>query len=433
MRPAFFCPLQTTGVTVASSRVNDPKPIAPTRTLVIFTGLNLLNYVDRYVFPAVATPLKHDLNIDDEQFGRLATTFMVGYFLTAPFFGYLGDRVSRKWLIAFGVAVWSIGTMLSGMAHGLMAMLIFRVIVGVGEASYGTLSPSWIADLYPSHKRNQALAWFYLAVPVGAAIAFKLGGWMATSYSWRHAFMWAGAPGLLLAVGVLFLREPVRGASEVGGAPVAKPAPGLGGYLRLFTFKPYVLVIVGYIGYTFAMGGFVIWAAQFLERVHHMKLKDADDFFGMTVVVTGFVATLLGGWMAAAWQKRHPAGNAWLLALSAVAAVPLVFAAFSLQDAAAARWALAGAMFFLFLTTGPVNTVILETVPATMRATAMAAAIFAIHLFGDLWSPWIVGVISDRTHDLRTAVLWTLPPAIAFCAFFWCWLAVRMRTAPPPS
>lgn len=419
---------------VASRRVTDAKPNSPTRTLVIFTGLNLLNYIDRYVLPAVATPLKHDLQIDDEQFGRLATTFMLGYFLTAPVFGYLGDRVSRKWLIAFGVAVWSIGTVLGGMAHGFIAMLTFRVIVGVGEASYGTLSPGWIADLYPTEKRNQALAWFYLAVPVGAAIAFKLGGWMATSYSWREAFFWAGAPGLVLAVAVVFLREPLRGASEVGGAAaVAKPSPGLRGYLRLFEFKPYLLLIAGYIGYTFAMGGFVMWAAQFLERVHHMKLKEADDFFGMTIVVTGFTATLLGGWIAAAWQKRSPAGNAWLLASSALTAVPLVFAALWLQDAVAARWAMAAGMFFLFLTTGPVNTVILETVPVTMRATAMAAAIFAIHLFGDLWSPWIIGVISESVQDLRSAVLWTLPPAIAVCAFFWCWLAVCMRTARPPA
>ncbi|MEO6243839.1 MAG: MFS transporter [Opitutaceae bacterium] len=408
--------------------MNDPKPIVPARTLAIFTGLNLLNYVDRYIFPAVATPLKHDLGIDDEQFGRLATTFMIGYFLTAPFFGYLGDRVPRKWLIALGVTIWSVGTIFFGFAHGLIALFALRIMVGVGEASYGTLSPGWIADLYPSGKRNQALAWFYLAMPVGTAIAFKLGGWMATNYDWRLAFMWAGAPGLVLAVAVLFLREPARGASEAESTRESVPdTPGWRVYLRLFGLKTYVLVIAGYVGYTFAMGGFVVWAAQFFERVHGMDLEAADNFFGLSVIITGIFATMLGAWIAAAWQRRSPAGNAWLLALSALAAVPTVFAAFLLDDPAAARVALAVAMFLLFLSTGPVNTVILEVVPVTMRASAMAAAIFAIHFFGDLWSPWIVGVISDRVHDLRSAVLWTLPPAVAVCAFCWCWLALRMR------
>jgi MFS transporter, Spinster family, sphingosine-1-phosphate transporter len=131
--------------------------------------------------------------------------------------------------------------------------------------------------------------------------------------------------------------------------------------------------------------------------------------------------------------EAQPGGQRRLLAISSALAVPTVFAAFLLNDPAAARAALAVAMFLLFLSTGPVNTVILESVPATMRASAMAAAIFAIHLFGDLWSPWIVGAISARTHDLRSAVLWTLPPAIAVCAFFWSWLALRLRAPARPA
>jgi MFS family permease len=324
--------------------------------------------------------------------------------------------------------------MLCGFATGLGMMILFRVIVGFGEASYGTLSPSWIADVYPPEKRNRALAWFFLAVPVGTAIAYKLGGWMATSYSWRSAFLWAGAPGLALAVAVIFLREPARGATEAdGSAATPAPAAGLGAYRALFAYKPYLLVIAGYVGYTFAMGGFVVWAAQFFERAHGMELKAANDFFGISVIVTGILATIIGAWIAAAWQKRSPAGNAWLLAISSALAVPTVFAAFLLNDPAAARAALAVSMFLLFLSTGPVNTVILESVPATMRASAMAAAIFAIHLFGDLWSPWIVGAISARTHDLRSAVLWTLPSAIAVCAFFWGWLALRLRAPVRPA
>src|SRR5204863_1292199 len=110
------------------------------------------------------------LHISDGQVGRIVTTFMLGYFVTSPFFGYLGDRSSRKWLIAGGIFVWSLGTVLTGFAATFAMLLAFRVLVGVGEASYATISPSLISDSYPPQKRNNALTIFYAAIPVGAAL-----------------------------------------------------------------------------------------------------------------------------------------------------------------------------------------------------------------------------------------------------------------------
>ncbi len=400
----------------------------PAVSLVALTALNLLNYVDRYTLPAVASPLQRHFGIDDEHFARLTTAFMLGYFLTSPLFGYFGDRVSRKWLIAAGVVIWSIGTTASGIAGSFGVLICFRVLVGVGEASFGTLSPAWLADLYSPERRNQVLAIFYLAIPIGAAIAFKVGGWMASSHGWQSAFFLVGLPGVVLGLGVLGLQEPLRSSpprEQSTTAPRRKPD-----YTELLQFRPYLLVVAGYVGYTFAMGGFVIWAAPFLERVHGMPLKSADDFFGLAVVGTGLTATLLGGFLAGRWEKSRPGGTAILLSASAIAAVPAVFAAFLVPNLGAAKIALVCSMFLLFLSTGPVNTVIVGSVPATMRASAMAASIFAIHLFGDLWSPWIVGAVSDRMHSLQQAMLWTLPGAVVVCAFFWTWLAIRARRVP---
>ena len=123
--------------------------------------------------------------------------------------------------------------------------------------------------------------------------------------------------------------------------------------------------------------------------------------------------------------RRSPAGYARLLALSALATVPATVAAFAFTQRGPAEAALVAAMFLIFLPTGPLNTLILETVPVAMRASAMAASIFAIHLLGDLWSPTLVGYLSDRLGSLREAVLWTLPAGTALCAGLWTWLAVR--------
>jgi MFS family permease len=405
------------------------KPLWPIATLAALTSLNLLDYLDRQLLAAVLPALQAELRIGDEQAGTIATAFMLGYFLTAPVFGWLGDRLSRIWLIAGGVLVWSLGTLLSGHANAYVSLLLFRVLVGFGEASFGTISPGWIADLFPPVRRNNAITIFYFAIPVGSALGYLMGGYMAVHYGWRSAFLWAGYPGLLMAGTLFLLREPARGASEPASTEPAESATPAGwrSYLTLLKFPGYLLVVAGYTAQTFAMGGFSLWAPTFLYRVHHLALDQAGFFFSASLAATGLVATLAGGFWATRWQRRSGTGYAWVLALSASLAAPVAFAAFSLPDLGQAKVALVVTMFLLFFSTGPVNTLILETVPVAMRASAMAASIFAIHLFGDLWSPKFVGYLSDRWGDLRQAVLWVLPGALIASAVFWCLLVVHTR------
>lgn len=409
------------------ARVPTARPPWPAATLVVLTGLNLCNYLDRYVLPAVLAPIERDFRLTDGQAGILLNAFMLGYFATSPFFGYLGDRLPRKWLVAAGVLVWCAGTILSSCAHGYLSLLCFRLVIGFGEASYGTASPAWIADLYVPARRNLALSVFYLATPVGSALGFIVGGAVAAHFGWRAAFLCAGLPGLALAGALTALREPERGGLDPA-APAAAPATfGLAAFTGLFAYPEYRLVVAGYAAQTFALGAFANWAGPFLQRAHGLSLAAADRFFGLAIVVTGLAATALGGLGASAWQRRSPAGYAWVLALSAAAAIPFSFAAFLCRQLAPAQVCLVGAMFLLFLSTGPVNTLILETVPAARRASAMAVAIFTIHAAGDLWSSSLVGLLSDHFGDLRRAVLWTLPEAIAACAVCWALLVAHQR------
>ena len=402
------------------------RQLSPAWILFILTGLNLFNYLDRYVLSAVLTPLQKDLGLNDGQAGRLVTAFMIGYFVTSPIFGWLGDRGSRKWLIAAGILVWSVGTILTGFAATFALLIAFRVFVGVGEASYATISPSLISDSYAPAKRNNALTIFYGAIPLGAALGTIIGGVIATKWGWRHAFIWAGVPGLLLALVLLPFAEPERGHAD-GKTGEAAKRPAIRDVVKLFCIREYVLVVLGYTAYTFALGAFGIWGPTFLHRTHGVAVEKAAEFFGAVLVVAGLAGTLIGGFAATAWQKHNPAGYAWTLGLSVLVAVPLAFGAFLASSTFWSMSFLAAAMFFLFLPTGPVNTLILETAPVNLRASAMAVSIFTIHLFGDMWSPEIVGRLADAFGgNLQKAVL-ILPVALIVAAGLWLTLAMKTK------
>ena len=399
--------------------------LSPTSSLAILTGLNFFNYIDRYVLNAVRTPMAADFGLGYGDSARLFTAFMLGYFLTSPFFGFLGDRFSRKLLIALGIFVWSLGTVFTGLAQGFVALLCFRAMVGVGEASYATLSPSLISDTWAPIKRNTALTIFYIAIPVGSAVGYILGGEIAGHWGWRYAFYWTGAPGLLLALILLPFREPERGEAEGPGPRKAEKA-GLRDVGRIFLNRDYNLVVWGYVAYTFALGAFAFWGPTFLQKVHGLRLDLADSFFGSVLVVAGLTGSLLGGILATWLQKHTPGGYAILLSASIFCAVPVSFYALLTSDTQGSMLFLGLSIFFIFFSTGPVNTLILETVPVNVRSSAMAISIFMIHLFGDMYSPEVIGRLADRyAGDLQRAIL-VLPVALIVSALFWMVLALKM-------
>jgi predicted MFS family arabinose efflux permease len=262
-------------------------------------------------------------------------------------------------------------------------------------------------------------------MPVGAALGTIIGGIIAKHFGWRYAFIWVGVPGLLLALILLPFAEPGRGQADPNhGANPDKP--NIRDFLKLFENGRYTLVVGGYVAYTFALGAFGFWGPTFLTRVHNVAVDQAGAFFGIVLFVSGLVGTLAGGFAATAWQKRNPAGYALTLGLSVLAAIPFSLLAFLVGQTSLAMACLALSIFLLFLGTGPVNTLIIESVPANLRSSAMALSIFMIHLFGDVWSSGIVGRLSVYWNSLQRAVL-ILPAALLVAALLWLALALKTR------
>jgi predicted MFS family arabinose efflux permease len=300
-------------------------------------------------------------------------------------------------------------------------------MVGLGEASFGAIGPAVISDAFSGKKRNQAITIFSVAVPIGAALGFALGGLIGASLGWRAAFFITGLPGFLLAFLLFTIPEPTRGQSDGGNKTLDKVNFKKIG--SLFRNKEYLLATIGYVFYTFAMGAFSFWGPAFLARVHGMKVNDATMFLGPTLVIGGLLGTLIGGYLANKWRKKNPAGYAILLSLSVFIAVPFSFISFLTTDTILSMVCIGISFIFLFQATGPINTVLVECVPANMRASAMAICIFLIHAFGDIWSPELVGHVSDSFNSLRIGML-ILPGAFIFAGIFWWWLG-RVQASKP--
>ncbi len=388
--------------------------------LCVLAFVNLFNYLDRLVVAALVETLKKDptLSVSDVQLGFLATGFVVVYMLTAPVFGWLGDRRGRVRLIALGVAAWSLATAAAGLARSFAMLFLARSAVGVGEAAFGTIAPALLADSFPKASRGRVFSVFFAAIPIGSALGYVLGGLVDKHYGWRAAFFIAGIPGLLLAALCLGLRDPPRGAMDLQAPGPAKTESGRETYRALLRNPAYILTVLGYAAYTFALGGMAFWMPAFLERERGFAHGAATVQFGAIIVVTGFLGTFGGGWLGDALLPRSKQAYLWVSGIATLLAAPLALLAFRAHDHATILGALFLAEILMFASTGPVNSAIVNVVAPEMRASAVALSILSIHLLGDVPSPPLIGKLSDLSN-LSAAVLVT-PVAIVASGLIWC-------------
>jgi MFS family permease len=390
--------------------------------LAVLTFINLFNYLDRWVLSAVLESIKRSLHFSDTQLGALATGFIIVYMVTSPVFGSLGDRRKRPPLIALGVAIWSVATSLAGFARGFVSLFAARATVGVGEAAYGTIAPALLADHFPLEKRGRVFAVFFAAIPLGSAAGYVVGGLIDQHFGWRAAFWVAGAPGLLLALLVLAVRDVPRGQhDEKPAMPDVRTAGSV--YRDLLRNRTYLLSCLGYAAWTFAIGGLGVWTPSFLERVRGLPRQEATVTFGAIVLFTGFAGTFAGGWIADYLLKWTKQSYLWVCGVSMLIAAPVAFVAFTNASKPVYMTAIAIAEILVFASTGPVNSAIVNAVSPTERASAVALSIFIMHLLGDVPSPPLIGILSDMS-SLATAFL-IVPFAILVSGIIWTYAAGR--------
>jgi MFS family permease len=420
--------------------------LQPRTALIVLTALNLLNYADRTVLFAVQPLVQAEFHVSKEKIGLLTSAFLGFYMIAAPFVGPLADRYSRKLIIVLGAIFWSGLTLLTAVTHTYTELLVRHTLVGVGEATFVTIAPTFVADLFHQNVRGRILGVFYLAIPVGSAAGYLLGGYLAPHHGWRFPFYIAAAPGFLLALVVLFLKEPPRGqfdSMKDAESGDLLPEGFEGGLVKeffviilLYLGKLYRLTLVlmhnpafltatlGMAFMTYCLGGIQVWMPQFLNTERHYTLESANLMFGIIIVIDGILAALAGGWLGDYLLPRMKSAYYFVSAVSMAVGVPVMIVALFSKGKMMIP-AIGVAAFFLLLNTAPLNAAVINSVGAHIRATAIAINIFIIHILGDVPSPTMMGWVADRRSLQASFVLPVVAMGISSAILFY-----GMRFAP---
>ena len=364
--------------------------------LALLLGINLFNYIDRYVLAAVEPEIRAFFFTPGDPnamavSGLLGTAFFVTYMLSAPALGWLSDRFSRWLIVGIAVILWSLASGASGLAATFGILLFTRILVGIGEGGYGPAAPTILADLFPLAVRGRVLSVFFAAIPVGGALGYVLGGLISAHLGWRWAFFLVTPPGLLLGLLCFTQRDPRGRGTQL--KPETRPTRD--DYLRLFQTRSYVINCIAQTAMTFAIGGLAFWISAYLR--YRGEPASATAIFGGITAVAGLLSTLIGGVIADRMRPRYPGSYFFVSGVGMLIAAPM-FVAMLYTPFPAAWGFLFGAIFFGFLNTGPSNTALANVTFPAVRATAFALNILVIHALGDALAFPAIGYISGHTN-----------------------------------
>ena len=389
------------------------------RSLLVLFAINILNFYDRQVLSTLTEPVRKEFALSDTQIGWMTTAFTLLYAVIGVPIGRLADRWNRKKLLASGVTVWSVLTASTAIAGSYGFLLFSRLGVAVGEAVCAPVGTSWLADLYPPHKRSGALALFMLGVPIGMSLSSFCSGPVAQSFGWRAAMVLAAGPALLLIPALLTLDDP-RGAGFQPAMPAFMPAffvrPAEPSPWTILRIRTLWWIIASGALFNFTMYAFAVFLASFLMRVHGVSLASAGIASGCIFGIGGVVGGLTAGRVGDHIAVKRKDGRMRVAALAALIAAPLMFfAILQPPGAVAIALPLLGLAYGFFnMYYGLVYSSIQDVVSPSLRATTMAFYFMVMYLGGASFGSLITGNLSDRMA--RRAALAAGSPGITEAA-----------------
>ncbi len=404
--------------------------------LVLLTVVYAFNFIDRQLLAILQESIKTDLGLSDGQLGLLAGFAFAIFYVTAGVpSARWADRSNRRNIVAGAVFLWSFMTAISGFTQNYVQLLLARIGVGVGEAGGSPPSHSIIYDIFPPEKRASAMGFYSTGVNIGILFGFLLGGWLNEFFGWRVAFIVVGIPGIFVALLVrATLAEPMRGLSENKHTAPEEPSPSLGQTLsilwsrRSFRHMSFAAALNAFCGYSTAS-----WTASFMIRSHSMSTGELGTWLAMISGVGGAVGVIAGGILADKLALRDKRWYVWVPAAAGVISVPFMAAVYIADTAYIA--------LLLSIIPGLLHNVYLGSTIATthglvglrMRALSSAILFLILNIIGLGLGPLLVGMLSDLlqasegSHSLRQAMLYLLPPIMAWSTIHFLLAARSLR------
>ncbi|XP_040907426.1 protein spinster homolog 3 [Toxotes jaculatrix] len=404
-----------------TSKAEEKPAISPRQAYVAIAVLcyvNLLNYMERYTIAGVLGNIQKFFDISDSTAGLLQTVFICSFLLLAPLFGYLGDRYNRKYIMIGGLSVWLVTAAGSSLVTEsyFWLLVLLRALVGIGEASYSTIAPTIISDLFTGGQRSVMICVFYIFIPVGSGLGYIVGAGCATlTGDWRWALRITPILGLVGLVLLVFLcPNPVRGAAETHGEGVTERSSYLEDVKYLLKNKSYVWSSFGVTAMAFLTGALAFWMPTFLSRAQvtqgirppcNKEPCDHTDsyIFGAVTVATGVLGGSLGTGLSRWFRDKVPNADPLICAIGMLGSAPCLFITIFVASSS-----IPATYVFIFLgelllslNWAVLADILLYVVIPTRRATAEALQITVCHLLGDAGSPYLIGTISDAIREAK--------------------------------
>lgn len=405
--------MESDGYIIVIASQTEPAPITNTGkafgtpayrnyVIVSLTLLYTLNFIDRVLIQILAQPIIEEFKLQDWQFGLLAGfAFAFMYTLIGIPIARLSERVNRVRLIAASVFLWSLMTVLCGLAGSFITLLIFRIGVGVGEAGLTPAASSLIADYFVPRSRARAMGIYGMGITLGGLFAAAFGGPIAELFSWRTAFIALGAPGIIIGLIFLFtVKEPPRGYSDSPDTPKVEKlgmretlkelAPN-----RTFWLNMCAAAVVTFVGF-----GYGSFQAAYFQRTFDMPLSAVALQILVPVALAASLGVYFAGWLTEKLSGKYPNAIAWIPGWGLILCVPFFWIGYLTSNITLAVVAL---MLGLFLQAGYLGaqfTIAQGVANAKSRATSVALLLFFINIFGASAGPLFVGLISDFMMNL---------------------------------
>ena len=399
--------------------------IPPRLLFSLLCALELFVYMDRGAFASngINDQMVQTLGLSNTEDGALQTAFIVGLLLASPIFAQFAAAataspadaaVSPFRLIGVGQLIWVLSMLASSAAQGAWSMAAARAFIGVGEASFCSIAPVFIYDFAPDGKAGLWLAIYYTFLPLGFAVGYGYGGLMGRlNCTWRFAFVLEAC---IMAPFVIFflLAPPVKLKSKDQDEASQSAPPPQPSALRALTsiFRSswmclcrveYCFLMVASTMYTFVIGALAFWGPKAGKETFDLHGTTTDSAFAVMAAVAGVLGTLSSGAAMYKIQSRKSAMAETFLfmCLAMVAGMTFLLTAMTVQEFHIFLVFMGLSMFCLFLTQAPTYSMSMQVVPPSLRSMACALCTVSVHVFGDGPSPFLVGLLQDRTHDWR--------------------------------